>query len=141
MADHRAHMQSLENNPSTAAHMRRTSLCRTLAGQQCDLITLTDFSANAETMRQRPVIVLSARVHPGETGASHMMKGVLDHLTGSSKRAEQLRRDFVFKIVPVLNPDGVSCGNYRTSLSGEDLNRQWLNPDPVRHPTGVPRAL
>ena len=28
----------------------------------------------------------------------------------------------------MLNPDGVITGNYRTSLGGYDLNRQWLNP-------------
>ena len=33
----------------------------------------------------------------------------------------------------MLNPDGVINGNYRTSLSGDDLNRQWKNPDKSRH--------
>ena len=28
----------------------------------------------------------------------------------------------------MLNPDGVLIGNYRTSLSGLDLNRQWIAP-------------
>jgi murein tripeptide amidase MpaA len=31
----------------------------------------------------------------------------------------------VFKIVPMINPDGVVFGNYRTSLSGKDLNRMF----------------
>lgn len=35
----------------------------------------------------------------------------------------------MFKVVPMLNPDGVIVGNYRTSLSGLDLNRQWATPD------------
>jgi len=39
-----------------------------------------------------------------------------------------LRDKYVFKIVPMLNPDGVIVGNYRCSLGGYDLNRQWLNP-------------
>jgi murein tripeptide amidase MpaA len=34
----------------------------------------------------------------------------------------------------MLNPDGVIHGNYRTSLSGQDLNRQWKNPDKIVHP-------
>lgn len=34
----------------------------------------------------------------------------------------------------MLNPDGVINGNYRTSLSGDDLNRQWCTPDPIKHP-------
>ena len=28
----------------------------------------------------------------------------------------------------MLNPDGVIIGNYRCSLSGHDLNRQYINP-------------
>lgn len=37
--------------------------------------------------------------------------------------AKYLRNNFVFKIIPMLNPDGVIVGNNRTSLSGLDLNR------------------
>lgn len=35
----------------------------------------------------------------------------------------------------MLNPDGVVYGNYRCSLAGVDLNRQWINPDKTLHPT------
>jgi hypothetical protein len=35
---------------------------------------------------------------------------------------------FVFKIVPMLNPDGVIVGNYRCALTGRDLNRNYKNP-------------
>jgi len=41
---------------------------------------------------------------------------------------------FVWKIVPMLNPDGVIHGNYRCNLTGKDLNRRWHNPDPTLHP-------
>ena len=37
--------------------------------------------------------------------------------------AEELRKRVIFKIIPMMNPDGVIIGNYRTSLSGNDLNR------------------
>lgn len=36
-----------------------------------------------------------------------------------------LRDNFVFHVVPMLNPDGVIAGNFRTSFSGKDLNRQF----------------
>ena len=58
-------------------------------------------------------VVISARVHPGETPASWMMRGMLDFITGESAEARLLRSLFVFKIVPMLNPDGVAYGNNR----------------------------
>ena len=47
--------------------------------------------------------------------------------------AARLRDNFVFKIIPMLNPDGVIHGHSRTNLSGRDLNRVWINPDPKYH--------
>jgi murein tripeptide amidase MpaA len=79
-------------------------------------------------------VFLSARIHPGETGASWMMEGVLNFLTSNTSEAQILRDKFVFKIIPMLNPDGVIHGNYRCSLAGCDLNRRWKSPSPVIHP-------
>ena len=75
-------------------------------------------------MARRKGVVLTARVHPGESVGSWMMKGALDFLTSTDlPEAEILRQNFVFKVIPMLNPDGVIVGNYRCSLSGLDLNR------------------
>ena len=68
-------------------------------------------------------VILTARVHPGETCASYIMQGVLDFLCSDKPEAKELRRRFIFKIVPMINPDGVIAGNYRASISGNDLNR------------------
>ena len=47
-----------------------------------------------------------------------MMKGVIEFLVSNTAEAHALRENFVFKIVPMLNPDGVINGNYRCSLAG-----------------------
>ena len=80
-------------------------------------------------------IVLMARVHSGETVSSFMVQGAIDFLLGPCKNAAILRKNFVFKIVPMLNPDGVCAGNYRCCLKGVDLNRQWLWPNKKSFPT------
>lgn len=49
----------------------------------------------------------------------------MDFITGDSASAKKLRQNFIFKLVPMLNPDGVIVGNTRGSLSGRDLNRQY----------------
>lgn len=74
-------------------------------------------------------------MHPGESNASFIMQGFLKFITGQSQDAVNLRKRYIFKIVPMTNPDGVIAGNYRTSLSGNDLNRQFLTPNPKLHPT------
>lgn len=41
---------------------------------------------------------------------------------------------YVFYIIPMLNPDGVVAGNFRTSYSGKDLNRQFNKLDKLIYP-------
>eukprot|EP00035_Acanthoeca_spectabilis_P015495 m.309963 g.309963 ORF g.309963 m.309963 type:complete len:1236 (+) comp16372_c1_seq2:240-3947(+) len=120
------------------SRVRRDLLCRTLGGNRCDLLTITSSTAADEQshpVADRKYIVLTSRVHPGESNASWMMKGALDFLTSDDPMASELRRRFVFKIVPMLNPDGVANGNHRCSLAGADLNRKWQRLHPLLHPT------
>jgi murein tripeptide amidase MpaA len=63
-----------------------------------------------------------------------MMKGIIDFLMSQAPEAKVLREKFVFKIIPMLNPDGVINGNYRCSLAGADLNRRWKAPSKILFP-------
>ncbi len=63
-----------------------------------------------------------------------MMRGVLEFLTSDSPFAHKLRAQFVFYLLPMLNPDGVVLGNYRCSSVGLDLNRQYSNPKEATSP-------
>lgn len=85
--------------------------------------------------KRKKGVVITARVHSGETVSSFMCQGALDFLVGDTQKARLLRSHFVFKVVPMLNPDGVRYGNYRCSLLGVDLNRRWDMPHKLLHPT------
>ena len=122
----------LESDPVRAQLMTRKELCRTLMGNTCEYVTI---SAPCRGPNSKKGVVISARVHPGETVGSWMMKGVLDFLTSSAYEAQILRENYVFKLVPMLNPDGVIHGNYRCGLAGADLNRRWKYPSKTLHPT------
>jgi len=101
----------------------------------CDLFTITNFEDDFEANRDKRCVIVTARVHPGETQASFVMEHIMDFLVGNSPEAKILRDTFVFKIVPMLNPDGVLVGNYRCNLAGVDLNRQWIDPGKKLHPS------
>ena len=90
-----------------ACHRLHAALTRARGARgagSCDLVTITGFNVDAATLMERKGVVISARVHPGETQASWMMKGVIEFLMGPSLDAKILRDNFVFKIVPVRPP-------------------------------------
>lgn len=84
---------------------------------------------------KKPVIVICARTHPGETNSSFAMEGLLQTLFDKKNEfGAELRKNFSWLLIPMINPDGVICGFYRPSLSGDDMNRVWQKPDPIMHP-------
>ncbi|XP_041367885.1 cytosolic carboxypeptidase 2-like [Gigantopelta aegis] len=119
------YLLELANDPMKSQICKQRVLCRTLAGNLVYVLTITSPSTNPEDIKHKKAVVLTSRVHPGESNASFMMKGFLDYLTGHSADAKLLRDTFIFKIVPMMNPDGVIVGNYRCSLTGRDLNRNY----------------
>lgn len=77
----------------------------------------------------KPVVLVSARVHPGESSSSYAVKGVIDFLMNKDDlRAKLLRKMFVFMIVPMINVDGVFHGHFRMDTEGKNLNRYYIKP-------------
>ena len=117
---------------------KKKLLCYTLSGRKVFyFVSYKQQKGNKKLnqLKDQKLIVFTARVHPSESGSSYVMKGLMDELCKpDSQAASFLRDNFVILVVPMLNPDGVSIGNTRTSLSGYDLNKCWKSPDRFIHP-------
>ena len=139
-------------------YYHRELLIRSLDGRRIDLLTISGTNGLLERYEEglggfgagllpeggerprafdgKPVFFLSARVHPGETPASHVFDGLLELLLREhDPRAVALRSRFVFKLVPMVNPDGVFRGHYRADTLGHNLNRCYGEATLERHPS------
>ncbi|XP_064570985.1 cytosolic carboxypeptidase 2 [Zonotrichia leucophrys gambelii] len=124
------YLRALAADPARSQYCTVRALCRSLAGNTVPLLTITGPGGTAG----KRTVVLSARVHPGESSGSWAMRGFLDFLLSPHEDAQLLRRLFVFKAVPMLNPDGVVVGNSRCSLAGRDPNRAYGKALPSSFP-------
>ncbi|XP_023289641.1 cytosolic carboxypeptidase 4 isoform X2 [Orussus abietinus] len=119
---------------SSSILFRAEPFCTSLNTNESPLLTITAPDSKSNSMHNRKMIFLTSRVHPGESNSSWIMHGTLEALLSPSDYASSLRDDYIFKVVPMLNIEGVVNGCNRYGLTNEDLNRRWSNPDQVLHP-------
>lgn len=125
----------------TKAEVITSAVCRTAGGVDVPAIfwdaddqAFVDIRNAGARRKQshRPLVVIGARVHPGESNSSFAMEGLMEQLFGPS--GATLRR-FSWFLLPMLNPDGVVCGFYRPTIGGADGNRVWKTLGIVESPT------
>ncbi|KAF4516919.1 hypothetical protein B566_EDAN008008, partial [Ephemera danica] len=136
-------------------YYHRECVCWSLEQRRVDLLTVSSYHGICSETEPRlkhlfpetnvprccnftgkKIVFVSARVHPGETPSSFVLNGMLNFiLQPHDPVAQLLRKLFVFKFIPSLNPDGMAKGHYRTDTRGVNLNRVYLNPSLVLHPS------
>ena len=89
------------------------------------MLLITNFRDSFENIAKKQCIILTGRVHPGESNSSFVIQGLIEFLLSNDNIAFKLRNLFIFKIIPMLNSDGVILGNFRYNSKGIDLNRMW----------------
>lgn len=75
------------------------------------------------------MIVIIGRQHPGETYSSFIIHGFINYLCSKDPLCHKLRDRYEFWVIPMINPDGVVVGNYRSNLQGKDPNRNFYQDD------------
>ncbi|KAM7361346.1 cytosolic carboxypeptidase 6 isoform 2-T2 [Cochliomyia hominivorax] len=135
-----SYLSLIENRQQQGAEKKfsRTILTKSLQNRNVDLITIDHVSGKTKTNRIDRnfirVIVILCRSQANASPASFMCQGFLEFLLSNHNIAKVLRENFVFKIVPMVNPDGVFLGNNRCNLIGQDMNRIWNVATEFSHP-------
>jgi len=71
------------------------------------------------------VLLLVGRQHPPEVSGALGLLAFFETLAANTDLAARFRQNVTVVAVPLLNPDGVTAGNWRHNLGGSDLNRDW----------------
>ncbi len=93
------------------------------AGVSIENRPLRDFVLGGTTNKNYVFVI--GRQHPPEITGSIGLMSFIDTLAGESPLAQKFRSQFQTVVVPVVNPDGVEHGHWRSNLGGVDLNRDW----------------
>ncbi|XP_022236387.1 cytosolic carboxypeptidase-like protein 5, partial [Limulus polyphemus] len=145
---------SMDVSSTNNVYYCREVLCYSLDGHKVELVTVTSLTGMLEEREDRlphlfpdktiprchkfqnkKIVFISSRVHPGETPSSFVLRGFLHFILATEDpRPVFLRDNFVFKLIPILNPDGVVRGHYRMDARGVNLNRKYLTADLEDHP-------
>ena len=99
---------------------------KTFNNNKIPYVVITNFECDEEELNEKKCILVTGRIHSGETVSSYVVQGLIDFLVNLNNPISKYLRDkFIFKIIPMLNIDGVIFGNYRLNILGKDMNRLW----------------
>jgi murein tripeptide amidase MpaA len=120
---------SLVHEAQLSDQVRMEIVGKTFEGRDMEMLII------GRPGRNKKVIWVIARQHPGEPMAEWFIEGFLQRLLDASDSvARNLLHDAVFYVVPNMNIDGAMAGNLRSSASGANLNREWQKPTLKRSP-------
>jgi Zinc carboxypeptidase/Cytosolic carboxypeptidase N-terminal domain len=120
-------LQSIKDTPE----LKYRVIGKSVQGRDIPLLTITDPGRGQE---QKKVVWLMFRQHSWEAGSSWVGEGAIRFLLSSDPNAARIRKETIFKILPMQDPDGVFRGGVRFNAYGYDLNRNWDTNDPVKMP-------
>ncbi|MBC7489113.1 MAG: hypothetical protein H7240_02960 [Glaciimonas sp.] len=73
--------------------------------------------ADSASFSPKQTIWINARTHSAETGPSFLLEGLIHAILADDVLGRTLSKQYIFKIVPMHNQDGIILGNYRTNAT------------------------
>jgi hypothetical protein len=103
------------------------SIGKSVQGRDLWQLTITDA---VKDYNPRFRVAIHARTHPNETHSFYTTRAIIGILLGETKLGKALRKNIIFNIIPIYNPDGVEMMHGRQNANMVDLERDWDNPNP-----------
>jgi hypothetical protein len=91
-------------------------------GRPIYAITVTD---PATDNNDKKSVWITGTQHAYEMAAGPVCEGIVETLLEGSDSARAVLKNYVYNLVPIVNPDGVMHGGYRYNMHDIDLNRNW----------------
>ncbi|MDP3444529.1 MAG: M14-type cytosolic carboxypeptidase [Ignavibacteria bacterium] len=98
------------------------SIGKSVEGRDIRMITITN---PVKSIKYKKVVMITALQHSGEDCGGYLMEGVIKELLADKQEMQVMRDKFIFKLIPVMNPDGLFHGTSRYNWNMEDLNSKW----------------
>ncbi|NQS97361.1 MAG: T9SS type A sorting domain-containing protein [candidate division Zixibacteria bacterium] len=110
---------------SISPHFEYESIGQSVNGRDIPLVTISDSQYPDDEKRTCWII---SRQHPMETPPSFTIQALMECLAGLGiPNREGMLRYLIFKVVPMVNVDGVAEGLSRHNVNGVNLNRCWCS--------------
>lgn len=124
------HLEELERW-SQKEFVKRRVIGESTLGLPIDMIEITDPNYSDESKKR---VWIHGRSHPSEAPSSWHLEAIIDEITSDSPFAIELRKNTIFFIVPIINPDGVKGGFSRSTSTGVNIEINWDRPDSLTMP-------
>ncbi|PIS42206.1 MAG: hypothetical protein COT24_04665, partial [Candidatus Kerfeldbacteria bacterium CG08_land_8_20_14_0_20_40_16] len=119
---------------SASQYVTVTDIGNSVQSRMMHLVTIQDTNSPVAAANKK-VYWFIARQHPMEPMGSYGIKGVIDFLIGTTDEAKLMRRSSIFKIIPMMNPDGAYLGHTTANAEYCNENREWTDVAPESWPT------
>lgn len=121
------------------SNVRIDSVGASVQGRALWMVSITEpgdsVGRGGDLPERKRRVIMHARTHPSEVQAFWVARESIRFLLSDDPKAKELRRDFIFNIIPMYNPDGVELGKARQNAHDVDLESNWdenpMEPEPT----------